>query len=242
MATVDALKGLTVISMALFHWCYDLSHLFGVPLAFFRPPLLDVWRASISWTFLFVAGWMCSYSRSLPRRAARYLLVALGICAATSVAGVDAPISFGIIFCMGASTLLAALLGRYGLPRGGGATTLALVALFVLSLNVPAGFFGAGPVLMRLPQGLYATPWLAWLGFPDALFCSGDYYPLLPYGLMYLAGASFGRGLSATSTPTALGRSVCRPLEWLGRHSLVAYLVHQPLLLALGAALTGKVP
>ena len=36
-----------------------------------------------------------------------------------------------------------------------------------------------------------------------------------------------------------LRRSVCPPLGWMGRHSLVLYLLHQPVILGV---LTGGVP
>ncbi len=115
----DAVRGFSVVSMVLFHLCYDLVFIEGVSVAWFAPPAQDVWRASISWTFLFVSGWMCSFSHSNLVRSLRYLAVALGIFAVTSVAAVDDPISFGIIFCIGAATLIDALLERvHGEPRG----------------------------------------------------------------------------------------------------------------------------
>ena len=75
----DAVRGFSVISMVLFHLCYDLRFLAGVGLPWFASPLQDIWRASISWTFLFVAGCMCTLSRSNLRRGLTYGAVALAI-------------------------------------------------------------------------------------------------------------------------------------------------------------------
>lgn len=107
----DVIRGFSVVSMVGFHLCYDLAFIEGVSLPWFRPPFQDVWRASISWTFLLVAGMMCSHSRSNLRRAMRYLGVAAAIYVVTLVTAVDTPISYGIIYCMGVSTLVAWLLG-----------------------------------------------------------------------------------------------------------------------------------
>jgi len=219
--------------MVLFHYCYDLRYLAGVDLAFFRPPYQDIWRATISWTFLFIAGWMCSHSRSFVRRAAKYLLVALLIWLVTTVAAVDTPINFGIIFCMGASTLVGGLLHTSGLMRGSTWLTVLLVALFVVCLPLPQGHLGLGSWTLALPRALYQTPYLSWLGFPGPGFSSGDYYPLLPFCLMYLVGVNFGIRLARTGTPDWVRDRGWRPLRFVGRHSLLVYVVHQPILLVL---------
>lgn len=233
----DALRGFSVVSMVGFHLCYDLVYLEGLDVPWFEPPFQDVWRASISWTFLLVAGIMCSYSRNNALRASRYLAVALAIFLVTSVAGVDTPISYGIIYCMGFSTLMAWLVGK--LPfRGGRRAAIALAALlivaFLLCLDVPRGTVGlaqfAGPYV-RIPSWPYETGALSWLGFPAPRFASGDYYPPVPYTLLFASGACLGPCIRGGAVPRWLGRLRCRPLELVGRHALLVYVLHQPLLL-----------
>ena len=228
----DAVRGFSVLSMMAFHLCYDLRYLYGLPMAWFVSPFLDVWRASISWTFLFVAGCMCVLSRSNLRRGLVYGAFALLIYVATSVAAADVPISFGIIFCMSACTLAYALLERLRLAPRGPVAGLVLLALFVVSLGVTRGFVGVGPLTVDLPASLYATDRLSWLGFPGPTFESGDYYPVLPYLLMYLSGASFNALWKGRGYPERLRGPVCRPLEFVGRHALAFYVAHQPLILA----------
>lgn len=232
-AIFDVARGLSVVSMVLFHLCYDLRYLQGVPLGFFRPPLQDVWRASTSWTFLFVAGCMCSFSRNGMRRALRYALVAVTVFVATSIASVDTPISFGIMFCMAASTLVDELLGRLGLSPRGVPAAIALLCLFVVLLHLPQGTIGMGAARLGVPRVLYATPCLAFLGLPGPGFASGDYYPLLPYCLMYLCGAAMGRSWEDHGHPRWFDAVSCRPLEGIGRHALPIYLLHQPVILGL---------
>ena len=233
----DIVRGLAVISMVAFHACYDLVYLAGVPIPWFSGLLRDVWRASISWTFLFVAGCMCRHSHSNLARGLRLLALALGIYVVTSVAGVDTPISFGIIFCLGACGVVAALLDRMGaLPTGGLAAALLLLA-FLSLLGLPHGTIGLGTLQVEVPRALYETPWLSWLGLPGPGFASGDYYPVLPYLLIYLAGAAAAGAWSRRGYP-AWSRDASAPaLEFVGRHALVIYVVHQPLLLMLTGAL-----
>lgn len=101
----DSLRGLSVLSMVGFHLCYDLRYLAGLSLPWFQGTFQNIWRATISWVFLFLAGVMSSYSRNNYRRAAKYGLFAFAIFAVTTIAAVDDAISFGIIFCMAACTL-----------------------------------------------------------------------------------------------------------------------------------------
>lgn len=61
----DTVRGLTMISMAGFHACYDLAYLYDWDMPWFTQTVFqDIWRASISWVFLFIAGWMCTLSRN----------------------------------------------------------------------------------------------------------------------------------------------------------------------------------
>lgn len=53
----DTVRGLTMISMAGFHACYDLAYLYDWDMPWFTQTVFqDIWRASISWVFLFIAG------------------------------------------------------------------------------------------------------------------------------------------------------------------------------------------
>lgn len=236
----DVMRGFSVISMVLFHFCYDLVYLWGAPLPWFASPLQDVWRSSISWIFLILAGIMCSYSRNNLKRGLRYLALALVIYLATLMAQVDTPISFGIIYCMGFSTLAVWGLQRLGLgkQRGWRSWLLAsvLVGLFLLMLDAPDGRFGLswlGGPSVSLPASLYASGHLSWIGFPGPRFASGDYYPPLPFSLLFIAAYVWWCASGHEMLKDCISKMSCKPLEWLGCHPLSIYVLHQPILLGL---------
>ena len=254
----DVLRGISVISMVAFHACYDIVYLWVIRLGWFRGPLQDVWRASISWCFLLIAGIMCSYSRNNLKRALKYLFIAALIWIATTLIAVDTPISYGIIYCMGFSSLLAWAIEKLfqrnrdactpeldssvsSTPNGSKSIQLTVVAVslflaFLLTLGVPQGKLGlngfGGPYI-TLPTSLYATEALNWLGFPGPSFASGDYYPPIPYSLLFLVGSTLGLITKLHGVPSILNKIKCTPLEWVGRHALEIYVVHQPIVLAL---------
>lgn len=221
---LDTLRGLTIVSMIAFHTVYDLVYLYGVDIPWFRDVgIQSLWRISISWVFLALAGWMTAFSRDNLRRAAIYSLVACGIWAVTSIAHVDTPISFGIMFCMAASTWIWAFLDRGKLRQ------LLERHPVPCALLLLTAFFA----LYRVPYQRYEVPMLAWLGFPDAGFSSGDYYPLIPFGLLYLGAAVLSQAWKARgrSYPDWMKRDWCPVLTRIGTLSLPLYIVHQGVIL-----------
>lgn len=222
---LDVLRGLTVLSMVAFHTAYDLAYIFELPVPWFTSgPVQDIWRNSISWTFLFLAGWMCAYSRNNFKRAIRYGAFAILIWFATTLAAVDTPINFGIIYCMSVSTLIAALLRHVTKGKLNSKSCLIAAAACLVLFFATYGLF----------KQTYATEYLAWLGFPSSSFASGDYYPLIPFSFMYLCGAfAHGHWIKAHQDqyPTILKTITSKPIEWIGRHSLLIYALHQPLIL-----------
>ena len=201
---------------------------------------------------------MCSYSRNNLERALKYLFVAAIIWIATTLIAVDTPISYGIIYCMGFSSLLAWALNESlrkkrdaceiehdGLvshqsndlkPVKLAIAAATLFLAFLLTLEVPQGRLGLGSFggpYVTLPKGLYTTEALNWLGFPGPSFASGDYYPPIPYSLLFLVGSALGLNMKLHGVPSILNKMRCAPLEWIGRHALEIYVVHQPIVLAL---------
>ena len=67
------------------------------------------------------------------------------------------------------------------------------------------------------------------LGFPDENFFSTDYVPILPHIFMYWLGCGFYSILKERRVQLEYCPSKC--LAAIGKHGLIIYLVHQPLLL-----------
>ena len=233
----DAISGFSVASMVCFHLTYDLVFLWGYELPWFYGQYQDIWRNSISWTFLFLAGIMCHYSRNNAARSLKLLLLSALIFIVTSIAAVDTPINFGIIFCLGSCGLIA-----WSVERCGGlelADNKCLLfgflslTLFAICLHLPSGYITTPLGSYQIPRAMYSSGLFSWAGFPGPGFTSGDYYPILPYAFMYLAGLFFGRPIKHQIELLSHPSIRCKALELLGRHALLVYIVHQPLILIL---------
>lgn len=103
------------------------------------------------------------------------------------------------------------------------------VALFGLTYHAQLGYLGFGDGWVLLPRFLYQNLFTAYLGFYPEGFFSTDYFPLVPWLFLFWSGF-FLYHLIGRERMGPLRRSICPALGWLGRHSLVVYLLHQPVL------------
>lgn len=108
---------------------------------------------------------------------------------------------------------------------------------FVVSLALYAFFFDAqrGTIWgIDLPDALYRNDVTAFFGFPPSDFISSDYYPLIPYVFVMIAGYCAFNALARANRLAILSvdytGALGRALRWMGRHSLVIYLLHQPII------------
>lgn len=228
---LDALRGLTLVSMVLYHATWDLLNLFGVNWAWFHGPVAFLWQQSICWTFIFLSGFCVSMGRRTVGRGMQVLLAGGLVSAATLLFMPEAPILFGVLTLLGTCMLLVVPLERAlnRIPAAVGLPTSAL--LFVLTRNINDGFFGFGTWnIAPLPEALYRNDFTAFLGFPPADFYSTDYFSLFPWCFLFLTGLFAFRLCRERNALARLTFQRMAPLRLLGRCALPIYLLHQPLL------------
>ncbi len=230
---IDSLRGVLVLAMVVYHACFDLVYYKGCTLSWFDGLFVLVWRNTVAYLFLFIAGLMCSRSRNNVKRGIKYAAVALAIYLVTSLTSITTPISYGIIFCMAACTLVYGALEACHISIKGWIAFALCIFLFICLRDIQSGYIGMGAISLKLPEALYQSGALSWLGLPGPNFSSGDYYPLLPYLCIYVAGSALGNHFKETSWPKFFYRLHIAALDLIGRHALLIYLVHQPILLVL---------
>ena len=230
---IDGIRGISIVSMVLFHFSYDVFMVYGVSPGWYGQLPVRLWQQSICWTFILLSGLCWNLSRRPLRRG--LLLVGCGA-AITLVTGWVMPsqrILYGVLNLLGLSALLLIPLDKVFRKIPAWAGLGGALLLFALTKNVSRGSLGfEGLVLCRLPSWLYATDLLAVVGFPSPSFWSTDYFPLLPWFFLFCAGYFLWSLLDKSPRAKALLQPGLRPLSFLGRHSLVIYLIHQPALMA----------
>ncbi|MGQ9533209.1 MAG: heparan-alpha-glucosaminide N-acetyltransferase [Desulfotomaculales bacterium] len=228
---IDFLRGVAVLMMVTYHVLFDLAHFGRYPIDVTGGFWLYFARATAV-LFLLLVGVSLTLSHSAARRRnpgarrlyLRYLgrgvkLFAWGM-AVTLVTYLfvgEGFVVFGILHLIGVAVVLA-----YPLLRLGVWNLLPGVGLVVLGLylqKITAPFF-----------------WLVWLGLAPRGFYSLDYFPVLPWFGVVVLGLFLGHLLYPNRVPgvAPAGVSGFLPVAvilGLGRHSLAAYLAHQPLIL-----------
>jgi uncharacterized membrane protein len=228
IALVDVLRGSALIAMAVYHFVWDLAFF---ELADFGPTENPFWiwfaRATAgSFLMLVGVGLFLAHGggvkwRPFLRRLIIIAVAALAISIASWLSDPDGVILFGILHCIAVSSVIGLVFLRVPVPI---MFTLAIVCLAAPSFFTSAAFNGVG--------------WV-WLGLASEPLPSNDYNPLLPWFGMVLFGIAAARMIPRNAWPAWQPYDVVtRTLALTGRHSLLFYLVHQPMLMGLLWAVT----
>ncbi|WP_374568626.1 DUF1624 domain-containing protein [Ideonella sp.] len=228
---LDALRGLAIVWMAVFHFCFDLNY-YG----YFQPrqrfqfdPFWTVQRTCIVTLFLLCAGMGQAVAIEAGQRWSRFWrrwAQVAGCAALVSIGSAqmfpNTWISFGVLH--GIAVMLVVV--RLVAPR--------LLAQGALGSGALLGLALAALVLPRVwHDPLFDSRWTNWVGLVTRLPRAEDYVPVLPWLGVMLPGVVLGTWLLrhrrhwlAGDVPAAL-----RPLAVLGTWSLTFYMLHQPVLI-----------
>lgn len=237
LTLLDQYRGLALLAMLCYHTLYDLAILFGCRMPWFFTGGMRAFQVSIGVSFVFISGVSAQFSRSPARHGLLVFTVAMGMTLVTALIMPSQLIVFGVLHLLGLCSLLFALIRPIWRRLPWAAGFLVGLLLFLFTYSMPEGFL-LGRLLL-LPDSLYQTPWLFWLGLPSSSFSSADYYPLIPWLFLFLSGASLGSWLNTrrrdriNPLPAIWVNSHLRPLAWIGRHTLIVYVLHQPILYGL---------
>jgi uncharacterized membrane protein len=217
---IDALRGTAICMMIVYHAAFDLNWFHIISADFNHDRFWLSFRDLIVSSFLLLVGAslvLASRAGISPKRFWRRIAL-VGACAMLVTVGsyVTFPktfITFGILHCIVVSSILGWPLVRF--PRAA-----LIVGIVVILVGVAIG----------LP--LFDLPWLHWVGLMTHKPATEDYVPLLPWFGVVLVGVSIGWWLLERHMHDLrqISRASPKWLTWLGRHSLLVYMIHQPIL------------
>ncbi len=221
---IDAARGLALLAMAIYHFTWDLEFFGYAPPGLTFEPGWKLFARCIASSFLFLVGvsLVLAHGRGIgwPGFRRRWLMIAASAGAISLLTWLALPQGF-IFFGILHQIALASLLG------------LAFLRLPALLTLTAAASVVALPLLFR--SVAFDAPWLWWVGLSATIPLSNDYVPLFPWFGAVLAGIGAARlaerlGLFGQLARIAMPRAAA-PIALAGRHSLLVYLVHQPLLI-----------
>ena len=217
---IDCIRGFAILAMIAYHFGFDLNMQGYISQDINHNSNWQVARSLILGTFLFVAGFSMALAtnQNIKRRLIR--LVRIAACAVLVSIGSyfmfpDSWIFFGVLHFVLVGSLICWLVMPYQ----------KLLLIFAMSI-LTIGIFYESPVFNR--------PFLQWLGMMTYKPITEDYVPLLPWLGVMMIGARMGQWALTKSKLWLFDykpSSIFLPVQWLGRHSLIVYIIHQPILL-----------
>jgi len=229
---IDNIRAIAMISMIIFHAVWDLVYLYGMDWNWYRSDMAFVWQQSICWTFILLSGFCWSFSRNPLKQGLMVSAGGLIVTAVTLIFSYDSRVIFGVLNLIGASALLLIPFRKYfdKISAMSGFVLTFLLFGFTYGINNRnLGFFGIE--LVELPWDLYKNLLTAFIGFPDPWFYSTDYFSLLPWTFLYFAGYFLHRMWEEKGCRWKGCLDKKLPLlTWLGKHSLIIYMLHQPII------------
>ncbi len=225
-AWLDIARGVALLAMASYHLIWDLQSFGFLEPNFASTGLPRLYARAIASSFMFLAGisFVLAQTPVIVWRPYFIRLGKIGLAAgavtiATYFASPRSFIYFGILH----SIAVASILGLIFLRIRPSVTFIIAVGAIL------------APIFFK--TALFDSPWLWWIGLATKIRVSDDFVPLLPWIGPFLLGIALTKaGVERQLLPAYFGdlsKSWWKAaLTFLGRHSLVVYLVHQPLLLA----------
>ena len=229
--SLDALRGLAIVWMTLYHFAFDLNYFGFVRQNFYTDPVWTVQRSAIVSLFLFCAGLGQAVAIDQGQSARRFWLRWAQIAAcAVLVTGASywmypkSFIYFGVLHGIAVMLIVVrftAGFGRWLWLTGALAVAMHFIAAYAHSYWPGADFLNG--------------KWFNWLGLISRKPITEDYVPLLPWlGVMWWGVAS-GQWMLARKPQMLAGTTPpgAAPFAWLGRWSLSWYMLHQPVLIGI---------
>lgn len=230
---IDEIRGITLISMILYHGIWDLVYIFEWNLEWFRGQGAYLWQQSICWMFILLSGFCWSLGRKKCKRGLIVFGAGILISAATILIMPKERIIFGILTLLGSCMLLMIPLEQILKKIKPEIGIVGSILLFVGVRNINKGYLGIQEIFVwNLPSEWYYNYATTYLGFPTDTFFSTDYFSLFPWLFLFVAGYYVYRLLDKRKKMEVLlnVKTMFPPLEKIGQNSLLIYLGHQPVI------------
>ncbi len=218
--------------MVVYHFSFDLNYFHQVHVDFYHDSFWLGFRTLIVTLFLLLVGVSLHLATRFGFDRRRYLRrLGLLVCCAALVS-------------LGSYLVFPARMIYFGILHF--IFVASLLGLLMLHYHWVNLFAGLGLVILgwRLQHPLFDLPALQWVGMMTHKPLTEDYVPLLPWFGVVMLGLFLGRQFFNESW-ASLGRwqgqwRWQRLMALGGRHSLLIYMVHQPLLFGLLYLLVGE--
>ena len=221
---IDVIRGISILAMITFHFAFDLMYFGFAKSDLIYQPDWRLFERMIASSFLFIAGLSLFITHgsqinwnSFIRRYGVTGFCAVLISIVTYLLFNNDMIRFGILHAISVSGLISLFLLKLN------TFILVLLAIVIFLIN------------LLIPQPVDGNFFWQWLIYTTETPNSLDYRPILPWITPFILGMASYQPIKKwglLETSNASSHKELSILSWLGRNSLIIYLIHQPVLFA----------
>jgi len=226
---LDFIRGVAIIGMILTHINYDFLNYHNKSI--FPPIASDVLGFLILYggaLFLIISGICCCLSKNNLKRGLTLFFVAMGVTYVTVIyqymfsPEYTSTIFFGVLHCLSLCMVISHFLMK--IPQKKYITNPILFVLGILII-IAGILLKDNDINLPIVCGNVIKPW----------FMTMDYFPLFPYLGWFIIGIVIGRifyqkGRALIKSEKIGNFFLIRAFSFVGRHSLIFYLAHQPII------------
>lgn len=194
-ALLDELRGLDLVSMMLYHACWDMMFLFGIWMDWYIGWPGRLWQQSICWVFILLSGFCVPLGHRTLKRGAQVFAAGALVTVVTLVFMPEDRVVFGVLTFLGSAMLLTGVLEPLlkKIPPAAGLAVSAV--LFALTYHLDERWLGFGGLRLALPDAWYHGTRITLQRF--SAFCPSIFIP--PITLACCRGCfCSGRGTTCT--------------------------------------------
>jgi len=209
---LDLIRGILIIGVVFYHLIHNLEFYFNynIDLYSFWPELIRIIGASL---FILMCGITANYSKNTLKRGIQLFGLGMLITIVTYLFDPVSYVKFGILHLLGTSLIIYHFYRKVNYP----------VLYFLLGWSIILTIYIQNTVVTNsylFPLGLFTRD-----------FTSADYYPIFGYIIPFLMGNIIGKYMENKKIfykwqPNNI-------LTFFGRHSLIIYLIHQPIIIGI---------
>ena len=230
---IDMIRGLAIILMIFAHLLWDLDYFGIMPL---NNQFYSIMQKTVTPFFFLLVGIGLivskkrienmplkaekTYYTNLILRGLKIFSLGMILTTATLIAIPGRPVLFGVLHCIGFSMILSVPFLKY---RN---YTPLFALLFIFMGSLVSQYSIEAPTIFHLAVGLHQT---------NVFLYTVDYFPLLPWFGVCLLGVVVGDILYSGNErrfrmPDLSKYKPAKIFQWVGQHSLIIYLLHQPVI------------
>ncbi len=232
--SIDFLRGISIIFVVFYHLIFDLVELYDKKIFFWGTDYFEFIHYLFLLVLFIVSGISTSFSKNIFKRAATVILSAYTITFITVISMPEQIILFGVLHYLGYSMMIYGFFEKISKKIKWYIKFIFYIFLYIVFFNIyTESSLNFIFTKIKIPSILLESDFLYPFGIVNENFTSSDYFPILPWIFVFLIGTAISDPILNKKLPEKFYNFKSSFITFIGKHTLVIYLIHQPIIIFL---------